>query len=112
MNKTLLIQSIEVLTVVIVFVVVITKVTAVVFVRRGAFLEPDRVAGDPTEVIVVVIVVVEQTSGGEDAAAKGRRGSNVVGGNLDGFPGGDDTYSGEESDGELHHGDGGMDGGI
>ncbi len=70
-NKTLLIQTIEVLSVifVVVVVVVVAEVATVVLVRRGALLEPDGVAGDPAEVVVIVVVVVEQTSGGEDAAA-------------------------------------------
>ena len=68
-NKTLLIQTIEILSVIIVFVVIVAEVATVVLVRRGALLEPDGVAGDPAEVVVIVVVVVEQTSGGEDAVA-------------------------------------------
>lgn len=93
-NKTLLVKTIEVLSIIIVLVVV-TEVAAVVLVRRGALLEPDGVARDPTEVVVVVIVVFEQTSGGEDAVAKRRRGGNVVGRNFDGFAGGGNACSGQ-----------------
>lgn len=93
-NKTLLVKAIEVLTIIIVFVVVVTEVAAVVLVRRGALLEPNGVARDPTEV-VVVIVVLEQSSGGEDAVAKRRRGGNVAGRNFDGFAGGGDACSGQ-----------------